>query len=109
MIHRFTNGGIIDRVVGSILIDESWPAPGFGVLIKNRSDDLTIEQVRISKWNGAGHSKERESGKSYLRLAGGALIVAEIRGLEAGMLSVSLRSPDPAAVLPVAPPAATLV
>lgn len=66
------------RELGKVLVSTEKSSGGFGILIKNRSDDLTIEQVRLSKWNGATKSEDRERGKSYLRLASGELIGSSV-------------------------------
>ena len=81
--------GDAGRELARVLIDNQQKSEGFGVLVKNRSDDLTLEQIRVSKWNGTAHSKDRQPGKSYLRLADGRLVVGTVSGMENGQLRMS--------------------
>lgn len=60
----------------------------FGVLFKNRSDDLTVEQIRLSKWNGKKQSGERKPGKAYIRLADGRLLDDSVKSLKLGARSI---------------------
>lgn len=71
------------RVLGRIVVDKPKPGKGFGILVKNRSDDLVVEQIRLSKWNGASGSEDREAGKGYIRLASGKLLNQSIKSLDA--------------------------
>ncbi len=71
-------------VHGRVLIDKTKKATG--ILIKNRSDDLIIEHIRLCKWNGVSKSDNAEEGQSYLRLADGKLILGEIKELTDGKL-----------------------
>lgn len=76
------------RELARVLIDKSTEWKGFGVLVKNRSDDLTLEQIRVSKWNGTAHSKDREPGGSSLRLADGRLVIGDVESMRDGQLQV---------------------
>ena len=78
------------KVYGRVLVDKS--KKKFGILFKNRSDNLTVERVRLSKWNGISKSEIREDGKSYVRLADGKLLTDTIASLADG--KINLRNGD---------------
>ena len=82
------------RVLGRVVVDKESHKSGFGVLIKNRSDDLIIEQVRLSKWNGATKSEDRQDGTSYVRLASGKLLGDAIDSFDRQDGMVRMRESD---------------
>ena len=76
--------------LGRVIVKKNQPTEGFGILIKNRSDDLTLEQIRVSKWNGASKSEDQLAGKSYVRLASGKLTPWTELKFDAGSTSLAL-------------------
>lgn len=79
------------RVLGRVVVSKPQQGTGFGVLVKNRSDDLTLEQIRLSKWNGASGSEDREPGQGYVRLASGELANETIESMANGSDEVRLQ------------------
>gem|GEM_PF-686346 len=75
------------KIHGRVLVDKS--KKKFGILVKNRSDNLTVERIRLSKWNGISKSEIREDGKSYVRLADGKLLTDTIESLTEGKITLS--------------------
>ena len=90
-----TINGAAGRALGRIVVDKAIMRNGFGILIKNRSDDLIVEQVRLSKWNGASRSEDRKDGTSYVRLASGKLISDSIESYDRSASDVELKASDP--------------
>ena len=82
------------RVIGRVIVQKPQAERGFGILFKNRSDDLLIEQIRLSKWNGATTSEDRKPGEGYIRLASGDLVTSPIKLLAAGSDTVQLENGD---------------
>lgn len=89
-----TISGAAGRPLGRIVVDKAKGKDGFGILIKNRSDDLIVEQVRLSRWNGASRSEDREDGTSYVRLASGKLISDVIESYHRSSSDVQLKATD---------------
>lgn len=90
------------RVLGRVVVEKPQPGVGFGVLVKNRSDDLTLEQIRLSKWNGATGSEDRQPGQGYVRLANGELANETIDLMSVQASEVRLRSGKTLAIADIA-------
>ena len=86
------------RVIGRVLVQKPQRGRGFGILVKNRSDDLLIEQIRLSKWNGATTSEDRKPGEGYIRLANGDLVTSAIESLNIRDKTVKLENGDEVAI-----------
>ena len=76
-------------------IADTQPRSHFGVFIRNRGDDLSVELLRVSRWNGMGPTGAEEGGSNYVRLADNTLVRGEIVSLDTTSQEMLVREFQP--------------